>query len=111
MSDEPTLRSALDQLTHAATNAPGTCWTTTVLATAVVDLERAANASLGAADADPLVVLHRRLGRAPRLLAAEPGSLSLDLVRAHLRALRLPGRTPHPVTADEQSGPALAHAC
>lgn len=47
MSDETTLRSALDQLAHAATDAPGTCWTTTVLATAVVDLERAANASLG----------------------------------------------------------------
>ncbi len=111
MSDQTTLMGALDQLAHAAAEAPETRWTTTVLATAVADLEHAARASLGAAEHDPLVMLHRRLGRAHRLLAAEPGSLSLELVRAHLQALRRPAHTPRPVPADDPSGPALAHAC
>lgn len=105
------LTNALDQLADAAASAPENSRTTTVLAMAVMDLERAANASLGTADGDPLVVLHRRLGRAHRLLAAESGALSLALVRTHLQALRRPTRTPSPVTAGEPFEPVLAHAC
>ncbi len=111
MSNETPLMSALDQLAHAAAEAPDTRWTTTVLATAVADLERAAGASLGAAEHDPLVVLHRRLGRAHRMLVAAHGTASLELVWTHLQALRCPTRTLGAVPADDQAGPALAHAC
>lgn len=108
MSHEATLMSALDQLVHAANEAPDTRWTTTVLATAVTDLERVAGASLGAAEHDPLVVLQRRLGRVHRRLAADPGSASPVVVRAHLLALRRPAHTPAPVIT---GGSVLAHAC
>ncbi len=111
MSDETPLMSALDKLAHAAAEAPETRWMTTVLATAVADLERAARASLGTTEHDPLVVLHRRLGRAHRLLVAAPGTASPALVEAHLQALRRPAPTPVAEPADDQAGPALAHAC
>lgn len=111
MSDETPLMSALDQLADAAAEAPATRWTATVLARAVADLERAARASLGTTEHDPLVVLHRRLGRAHRRLVAAPGTASPALVEAHLQALRCPGPTPAANPANDHAGPALAHAC
>lgn len=110
MTTEPTLQNALDQLMHAAAEAPDTRWTARVLASAVVDLERAAGAGLGAADQDPLVVLHRRLGRAHRLLAVARSNVDLDAVRAHLQALHQPAGTARAEPADD-AAPALAHAC
>ena len=110
MPHETTLMSVLDQLAHAAAEAPETPWTTAVLATAVAALEQAAGASLGATEHDPPVVLHRRLTRAHRLLAAEPGAASPELVQAHLQALQRPAPSPGPVPADDQAGPVSSAA-
>lgn len=94
MSDEASVMNVLDQLAHAAAEAPDTRWTTTVLAAAVLDLECAAGASLGVAECDPLVVLQRRIGRVHRLLATAPSATNYERVQSHLRALRHPAAEP-----------------
>lgn len=111
MSDEMTVAGMLDELVHAAAEASETQWSRSVLATAVAELEHAAGASLGAAESDSFVLLHRRLGRAHGLLTAAPGAATCDMVRRHLQALGGPARTSAPAPADDRSRLALAHAC
>lgn len=109
MSNTTTLASALEELVHAAAEAPDSAAVTTVLATAVVDLERASGASLGPVGRESLVVLQRRLGRVHRLLLDTPGTTSPDRVRAHLRALCRPA--PAPASPAPHAQLALAAAC
>jgi len=111
MTHETPLTRTLEQLVHTAAEAPDDPWTMRVLASAVTDLERAAGASLGATEHDPLVVLHRRLGRVHGLLVVAPGTASPDLVKAHLRALRGQGPTPVSVPVGDPARLTLAHAC
>ena len=113
MADETTLQGVLDQLVHAAAEAPPTCWARAVLASAVTDLEQVAGASLGAADQDSMVMLQRRLGRVHRLLTGapgSPGSPGASRIRAHLEALRCPPTTASALVSDVPHEPALAHA-
>lgn len=111
MSDKASLITVLDQLAHAAAEAPDTRWTTTVLAAAVLDLECAAGASLGVAECDPLVVLQRRIGRVHRLLATAPGATNPERVQAHLRALRHPAPAPRGALVRGPAAVALVQAC
>ena len=81
------LTRALDQLVDCAAHPQDAGRTSTVLAAAVVDLERAAGCALGPAGADPLVVLQRRLGRVHRLLLAVPDRVDAARVRTYVDAL------------------------
>ena len=110
MADETTLQGVLDQLVHAAAEAPPTCWARAVLASAVTDLEQVAGASLGAADQDSMVMLQRRLGRVHRLLTGAPGSPGASRIRAHLEALGCPPTTASALVSDVPHEPALARA-
>lgn len=111
MTHETPLMSLLEQLVHTTAEAPGDPWTMRALASVVADLERAAGAGLGPTEHDSLVMLQRRMGRAHRLLVADPGAASLERVRLHLQALRQEAPAPGIVPAGDPAGPTLAHAC
>jgi predicted transcriptional regulator len=102
------LSTALDGLAVAAERARDDGRTRAVLAAVVQRLEDAADAGLGDADGDPLVVLQRRFGRAHALLAARPAAdLEPDLLRSVAAAVAAPAAsaaavrpaTPCPVPA------------
>ncbi len=81
------LAGALDGLAVAAEQAPDDVRTRAVLAAVVQRLEDAADAGLGPAGDEPLVVLQRRFGRAHVRLAGRPAAdleagLLLGLVSA-----------------------------
>ena len=102
------LQRALDELVHAAADLKDTGRAVAVLAAAVVDLESATGSGLGPADADPLVLLQRRLGRLHRLLLAAPGRVAPARLRTHLAALGCaPATEPAPGCPEAPRSPAV----
>ena len=105
----PDLVTALDELAQAAASTRDAA-RTTILAAAVVDLEHAAGAGLGAADDDPLVLLQRRLARVHRLLLDAPADIDAARVRRHADALRHPLPHPGPDSRRPDPAPSVAGA-
>lgn len=100
------LAGELDGLAAAAAQARDDACTRAVLAVVVQRLEDTADATLGTAHHDPLVVLQRRFGRAHARLAARPAAdVDADLLHALARSLRpeparrWPSVRPAPVAA------------
>jgi hypothetical protein len=98
MRTDPTTRRGWEDLARAAADVEDDAPALAALTGVVLALEQAADASLGAADGERLVVLQRRFARAHRLGAATVGP---DQVQQHLSALRWAAPAPTPVLSNE----------
>lgn len=109
------LSASLDELAHAAAEAPDTWWTRAVLARAVRELETAADASLGDCEHEPLVMLQRRLGRVHgRLLVTVTPALGPGKIETYVDALgdhRVLSARSKPGERAEPTAPAAMNTC